>query len=448
VAESYTLVPEIKTDGTRRSQSERHTIARDRTLAAGLLFGADPTRYGTLIVDLKNQYLRGKDEYPTDMHAAYSLLLNYVTPTNAREKGSHPQSNVTTSGKHNTPETSALTFAQRAATGTKIPGRNGLTHDAITCFSCNYMGHYATECPGTGASSTAVAKSDTAPVPTKGTTLTQFAYMMAQSAQPDTGIDPNWILLDSQSTISVFRNPDFLKNVRESGHVLRAFTNGGHQDSHLIGDFPNLGPVWFNENSIANILSLADVRKVCRVTMDSSRNSAILVHRLDGSIMEFAEHESGLYIYSNNDTVTSNAVIAYTMVATVAAQKKLFSNRQIQSANTARELYRKIGRPSEAEFQSILRHNMIRNCPVTPDDASRAVIIYGPDIACIKGKTTRQAAASHVPNFTAVPVPAPILEHHRNITLCVDFFCPGHLFFPFDLPEHWFPYNYVGQGSE
>jgi hypothetical protein len=116
------------------------------------------------------------------------------------------------------------------------------------------------------------------------------------------GIDPTWILLDSQSTISVFRNANMLTNVRKSDHILRALTNGGHQDSDMIGDFPNLGEVWYNRDSIANILSLADVRKVCRVTMDSSTDASINVHRLDGTVMKFSEHPSGLYVFKCNDT--------------------------------------------------------------------------------------------------------------------------------------------------
>jgi hypothetical protein len=46
-----------------------------------------------------------------------------------------------------------------------------------------------------------------------------------------------------------------LTNIRNSQHVLRALTNGGHQDSNMIGDFAKLGTVWYNSNSIANILS-------------------------------------------------------------------------------------------------------------------------------------------------------------------------------------------------
>jgi hypothetical protein len=109
------------------------------------------------------------------------------------------------------------------------------------------------------------------------------------------------------------------------------------------------------------------------------------------------------------------------MVSTVTEHKKLFSRCKIFAADTARALYCKIGRPNEAEFQVILRNNMIHNCPVTPDDAKRALIIYGPDIAALKDKTTQTGAAPRAPAFVAKPIPATILEHQSNVTLCVDF---------------------------
>ena len=125
-------------------------------------------------------------------------------------------------------------------------------------------------------------------------------------------------------------------------------------------------------------------------------------------------------LYKRNPSI--NRVAAYTMLSTVAQQKKMFSRREIQSTNAARKLYPKIGRPNEASFYHILMHSLIRNCPVTPDDAKCALIIYGPDIAVVKGKTTRSAAAPRAPTFVAEPVQAPILEHNRDATLCVDFF--------------------------
>jgi hypothetical protein len=360
-------------------------------------------RYGTLITELSNKYAMGHDEYPTDLSSAYSLLVNYKTPMNARVHQQHTTPAVVPNNTPAaaTPESSAMTFAQKAAVQ---PGVDGVTHSGVTCFRCQGTGHYADECP-TGETTTS---------------LVQHGYMMTQTSH--NGIDPSWILLDSQSTISVFRNPKMLTNIRKSNHTLRAITNGGHQDSHTVGTFHNLGEVWYNSESIANILSLAAVRKVCRVTMDSTAEPVINVHRLDGTLMKFVEHESGLYIYSTNNNNINEKVTGYTLIAAVAEQKKMFSPRQIQNADHARALYRKLGRPSEAEFYHILSGNLLRNCPVTVDDAKRALTIYGPDIATIKGKTTRTDAADRVPTFEAVPLPPTIMEHHRNVTLCVDFF--------------------------
>lgn len=119
------------------------------------------------------------------------------------------------------------------------------------------------------------------------------------------------------------------------------------------------------------------------------------------------------------------------MIHTVAAQKKQFTRCEIAVADAAQALYQHIGRPDESEFVSILSKSLSQNCPVIPNDAWQAVSIYSPDIAVVKGKTTRAGAAPRTPNFDAVPIPAPILVHHQNIVLCVDnFFVQGIPFHP------------------
>jgi acetolactate synthase regulatory subunit len=409
VAENFMIVPET-VNNVKRTEEMRKTIARDSTLAILLIRRADPTRYGTLIADLSNNYAMGKDEYPKDLSSAYSLLVNYKTPMNKRMQHDAPPATAPVNNNTITtiPEVSAKTFAQKT---TQQPGANDVLHDGVTCFKCHGGGHYADECP-TGETATS---------------LMQHGYMLTQIFQ--NGIDADWILLDSQSTISVFRNPHMLTNIRKSERTLRALTNGGHQDSHMVGTFPNLGEVWYNENSIANILSLAAVRKVCRITMDTTEEPALNVHRLDGTIMKFVEHESGLYIYSAKNNTINNHVSAYTLISTVKKQKAMFSPREVRDADHARALYCKLGRPSEEEFQHILSGNLLRNCPVSVHDAKRALTIYGPDIATIKGSTTRSNAATRIATFEAVPLPASIREHHNNVTLCVDFFFVQGLIF-------------------
>jgi hypothetical protein len=110
-----------------------------------------------------------------------------------------------------------------------------------------------------------------------------------------------------------------------------------------MGHVRNFGDVWYNPHSLANILSMAEVRKVCRITMDTSVEPAMTVHRKDGSRMKFSEYTSGLYYYDTaapeptNDT--SFNVTNYLFLNTVAGNKQAYTRREIQGADRARKLY-------------------------------------------------------------------------------------------------------------
>jgi hypothetical protein len=90
------------------------------------------------------------------------------------------------------------------------------------------------------------------------------------------------------------------------------------------------------------------------------------------------------------DHTFSSATANYLFLSTVAANKASFTNREIKGADKARALYRKIGPPSENDFNDILDNDRITNCPLTSDDAKRAVKIYGPAVRVIKGKGVKK----------------------------------------------------------
>ena len=166
---------------------------------------------------------------------------------------------------------------------------------------------------------------------------------------------------------------------------------------------------------------MKEVRRVCRVTMDTSVEPTLCVHRLDGSIMKFEEQESGLYVFKPSNNTSINIYPQCTLVTTVEENKKMFTKRQVYNADLARELYRKIGRPGEDAFENLLRTNKIHNCPVLVDDARRAVAIYGPDIPKLKGTTTNGPPVAHVPDQNWMEVPRSILLHNSMVTLAIDF---------------------------
>jgi len=87
-----------------------------------------------------------------------------------------------------------------------------------------------------------------------------------------------------------------------------------------------------------------------------------------------------------------------------------------------RNLYHKIGQPSEDAFEDILQTNKIHNCPVTVDDARHAVPIYGPDIPKLKGTTPDRPPVAYVPDQNLLVVPRSILSHNSSVILAIDFF--------------------------
>ena len=133
--------------------------------------------------------------------------------------------------------------------------------------------------------------------------------------------------------------------------------------------------------------------------MDSSLEAAMCVHRRDGTIMKFTEYKSGLYYYDARPHVRPtepplqkpnlNTSQSYLFVQTVA-NKEEYTKREVEGADRAMRLKDNIGNPSEAFFQTILDSNLVRNNPVTPDDAKRALKIYGPPKQDLQGKTTKR----------------------------------------------------------
>ena len=348
-------------DKSKMKESERSDLARERTLAMQFFYNADRVRYGIMWTNAKNEITAGFDKYPTSLRAAYNMIVNYEAPTpiypTRRNNYVAPTPAPTpapASAPAIVPTTTSTPTSERSfvQTGEMIPGTDGITHNGVHCFKCDRYGHYANLCSGT-------------PAPKPAVQLFQHCsadpashFTFAQPTAPSGIIPSNWVLLDSQSTVSVFCNANYLSNIRRSPQPLLVYTNGGTQESSMIGDVPLFGPVWYNPNSLANILSLAAVRKLCRVTMDTTTESALCVHRTDGSIMRFLESPSGLYYH---DPAMPSP--AYSFVSTVDENKSRFTPRELDQANNALVLHRRLGRPAQARFERLLREGFIRNCP-------------------------------------------------------------------------------------
>jgi hypothetical protein len=162
------------TDDKKYSVQERRSVSRDRTLAAMFLKHSNPDRYSTLLADFKNQCGRGSDEYPKDLNSAYRLLVNYDIGEVKKVEGN------------------------------QTPLFNGVHKRTVIPRT-----------PGSTSNSTVTTGNNT--VSTNPSTTANFSFFQVGAVLTQTiensssdNIPTEWILLDSQSTFSIFKNENLL----------------------------------------------------------------------------------------------------------------------------------------------------------------------------------------------------------------------------------------------
>lgn len=96
----------------------------------------------------------------------------------------------------------------------------------------------------------------------------------------------------------LFFNNKYVTNIREADTALKIMKNRRPLISTKVCNMPNLGEVWYNNNSMTNIDSLAHMaRGLYWVTMDSKKELVLIMHLLYKTI-KFKQIQWGLYAYN------------------------------------------------------------------------------------------------------------------------------------------------------
>ena len=354
----------------------------DAQQAVKFMRGLDDARYSELKQHFYDHARAGTGNYPATLVAAYTVASNHYQ----KSKSKNTNYGVAyVAGKGNgKPNGKSAKPQSDGSRQKKLP--------YCKFHECN--DHWTSDCPEVCKVIEQLKEEENPKIAATAVTqvkkkswVTIFHSDLSDKKYRDFMLKKTDIALDTGATACICNNLSLLKNIRKAKTVARIKgVNAEDLTSEWIGDLLDFGEAWYQPKAVANLVPFGRLEKSRDVKYE--RNSRFYYINDDGEEINFYKVEeddegNGLYVYDP----TSDFIAA---VTTVEQNKLGYSKREVRDATVARDFIRRMGYPSIPDAIDMVKSGSILECPVTVQDIIRAQEIFGPDIAVLKGKTTRK----------------------------------------------------------
>ena len=364
--------------------------------AIDFLSKLDPKRYTAMLTVMRNNAVQNlPNSYPNTLAGAFRVASSWTNTHSLVPLGGEQHSAYLTDSAFVSKSKEDKVKEKDPQTRGKVSGGRKdrrSSPSTIICFVCGKGGHYARDCENKKDGETALLTTE------DHSDDEEEAYNVFKSegayvtSSETVLFSPSHVLLDNQASVNIFKNPHLLTNIRVADNGI--LLNGVQQSAagvrvDQIGDFNEVGPVYFSKEASANILSFAAMEDAgSKIRYDHSRAEFTLQPVNSSRIYIFkrqpmAGGEGRFFVCDMRDEPTHEVAL----VSTVAENMSRYTKREIASAAKARELLARMGYPSIENAVAMLRNG--NNFEVVEQDFKIAQNIWGGCLATMKGKQHR-----------------------------------------------------------
>ena len=506
VIEELGLVKGIGTDSFDEEEKVKR-LARERALAILFFDNSNDNKYAIYKQECRNAMAKGRDEYPTTVIEAHTALEDFrFNPKHYQMRGSSNKGrNTKFSGHSFLLEAEECSPAEKEA---KYKRKGWRPQGDYICYNCDRKNEcMADDCPhktkGNGdptrderrrmwrerkqhegteeqqeEQALFITDEDDNQYDIEVTDeddwaleLTRDDYGMAFHMVSEVVVEdlrdeskggsvynrckqrlnPNWILLDNCSSINVFFNGRYLKNIRVAEKSLHLYTNAGKAVITMVGDLPGFGEVYYYPEGIANILSFHNVVKKdgYSVQYDNGVEDAFTVTNPRGMTRRFTPSKKGLYYWNSTKAIqatgattkkdamvlvgTDRTRLEEIAVETIKGNTAKFSTRDNSTARKAREL-QNITNWSNKDMMRVAKYGPLINNPFSPRDITVMKKILGPSIPGLQGKNVRARRVTVPTELTGIP--QQIMDNYGEVTVSIDIMKVNKIPFLVSISDH------------
>ena len=280
-------------------------------MAVAFLLGADCLQYGKLVENMENDYLQGRNNYPTTLSAAYHLLINWKQ--DPRLLGLHKAGPISHDVSFNTTDGGDSLLLNNGERGKQKGKAN------VTSNECRKKGHHANECneeklppatPITPSAEPLIENQTATTLLLNGVSNDKFNSNLpfqffnqaienlndevTMQIGSDGRLPKSWILLDNQTTVDVFYNKELLSNIRKDHKKLTSTVMQGLPLSHSLMIY--LDMEWYDDGTTPMESQIFYPWPVWRdmgtESHRSSEGNAFHVYKSDGTVLVFLRNQT------------------------------------------------------------------------------------------------------------------------------------------------------------